>query len=194
MPGLIHRSLQQALTWVGVAVLAFPFLPSVAEASADESVQTAGDLKILGWVENIYLRDPDIKLKAKLDTGAETSSLSAIIVKKFREDGKRWGRFQIEDPRTGELTTLVRERQRTIGIVRHSGENQVRPTVLMKFCISGAEREMEFSLIDRSEFIYPALLGRNALEGFTLVDAGETFMAEKGCAKKKKKPKEESSS
>jgi len=154
---------------------------------AEEGPAKSNDLKILGWVENIYLRDPDIKIKAKLDTGAETSSLSAHIVKKFRKDGKRWVRFEIEDPRSGEMITVVRERQRTIGIVRHTGENQVRATVLMRFCVSGVEREEEFSLIDRSEFIYPALLGRNALEHFALVDASDTFLAEKGCAKKKKK-------
>lgn len=162
-------------------------LPAAAVIADEEAPGKTTELKILGWVENVYLRDPDIKLKAKLDTGAETSSLGAIIVKKFRQDGKRWVRFQVEDPRTGELTTVVRERQRTIGIVRHFMENQVRPTVLMTFCISGVEREVEFSLIDRTEFIYPVLLGRNALEKFTLVDAGDTFMAEKGCVKKKKK-------
>ncbi|GAG91366.1 unnamed protein product, partial [marine sediment metagenome] len=44
------------------------------------------NLEILGWVENVRLMDPDIKLKAKLDTGAETSSLDVNIVKKFRKD------------------------------------------------------------------------------------------------------------
>jgi hypothetical protein len=183
----MSRLIPRFVRLAGVTALlgAWSFLAPTAKA-ADAS-DPPEDFKILGWVENIYLRDPDIKIKAKLDTGAETSSLSAIIVKKFRKDGKRWVRFQVENPRNGELVTLVRERKRTIGIVRHSGENQVRPTVKMKYCLSGVEREAEFSLIDRSEFIYPALLGRNALEHFALIDAGETFLAEKGCVRKKKK-------
>ena len=43
------------------------------------------DLKILGWVENAQLPDPGLEIKAKLDTGAETSSLDARILKKFRK-------------------------------------------------------------------------------------------------------------
>jgi hypothetical protein len=155
-------------------------------ASSPALADEVREMEILGWVENIWLRDPDIKLKAKLDSGAETSSLHALIVKKFRKDGKRWVRFQVENPRTGELVTLVRERQRTIGIVRHFTDNQVRPTVLMKFCISGKEHETEFSLVDRNNFNYPVLLGRKTLEQFALIDAGNTFLAERGCARKTK--------
>ena len=151
------------------------------------SAEDVREMEILGWVENIWLRGPDMRLKAKLDSGAETSSLHAIIIKRFREDGKRWVRFQVQDPRSGKVITVVRERQRTIGIVRHAGENQVRPTVLMKYCISGKEHEAEFSLVDRNQFNYPVLLGRDALEQYALIDAGSTFLAERGCAKKKKK-------
>lgn len=147
------------------------------------------ELEILGWVEYVWLRDPNIKLKGKMDSGAETSSLHAIILKKFRKDGKRWVRFQIKNPRTGKEVTLVRERQRTIGIVRHVGDNQVRPTVIMKFCLSGQMHEAEFSLVDRTQFNYPVLLGRNALQQFALIDTSATFLAERGCGKKKSKKK-----
>ena len=35
-------------------------------------------LEIVAWVENAVLVGPGIKLKAKLDTGAETSSISRL--------------------------------------------------------------------------------------------------------------------
>jgi hypothetical protein len=41
--------------------------------------------------------------------------------------------------------------------------------------------ETDVSLIDRSEFIYPLLLGRSALSSFALVDPGGTFLGEPGC-------------
>lgn len=139
------------------------------------------DLLILGWVESVQLIGPGLTLEAKLDTGAATSSLDARIVKKFRKGGKRWVRFGILDPRTGEEVMLVRERVRTIGVVQHEGENQVRPTVMMRMCVAGELLEVEVSLVDRSQFSYPLLLGRSALEKFALVDPGGIHLSEPGC-------------
>ena len=148
---------------------------------AGKSFATEGDLEILGWVENARLTDPAIALKAKLDTGAETSSLDAEVIKKFRQDGRRWVRFRISDRDTGEEFIIVRERVRTIGVVQHDGSRQTRPVVEMELCIAGRLMRTEVSLIDRREFIYPLLLGRSALESFALIDPGSTFLSEPVC-------------
>jgi hypothetical protein len=140
------------------------------------------DLKILGWVENTHLPGPDLGLKAKLDTGAETSSLDARILKKFRKGGKRWVRFALLNRETGEETLMVRERIRTIGVVQHDGGRQTRPVVMLEVCIASQLFATEVSLIDRSEFNYPLLLGRSALASFALVDAGNTFLSRPDCA------------
>ena len=139
------------------------------------------DLEILGWVENARLPAIGIELKAKLDTGAETSSLDSRIIKKFRKGGKRWVRFTFTDRESGEEFVLVRERVRTIGVVQHDGSRQTRPVVEMQVCIAGRLLDIEVSLIDRSEFIYPLLLGRNALASFALVDPGDTFLSDPEC-------------
>jgi hypothetical protein len=148
---------------------------------AGKSFATEGDLEILGWVENARLTDPAIALKAKLDTGAETSSLDAEVIKKFRQDGRRWVRFRVSDRDTGEEFIIVRERVRTIGVVQHDGSRQTRPVVEMELCIAGRLMRPEVSLIDRREFIYPLLLGRSALESFALIDPGSTFLSEPVC-------------
>jgi hypothetical protein len=139
------------------------------------------ELKILGWVENAYLVDPGLELKAKLDTGAETSSLGARIIKKFKKDGKRWVRFAVTDRESGEEFILVRERVRTIGVVQHDGSRQTRPVVMLEICVDRTQMEMEVSLIDRSEFNYPLLLGRSALASFAIIDPGDVFLGESGC-------------
>lgn len=150
-------------------------------AVGKQSVDEVRDLQILGWVENVYLVEPGFEVKAKLDTGAQTSSLDARIIKKFRQYGKRWVRFAVDNPETGEEVVLVRERQRTIGIVQHEGENDVRPTVLIEACIAGIERKIEVSLTDRSSFTYPLLLGRRSLEHIAIVHPGESFLSESRC-------------
>ncbi len=142
----------------------------------------ARDLEIVGWVENTILVGPGISIKAKLDTGAETSSLDAEIIKKFRKDGKRWVRFRISDRRTKQEYIVVRERIRTIKVVQHDGNAQTRPVVLMKVCVAGRLLGTEVSLIDRSKFNYPLLLGRNTLKSFALIDPGNTFLSSPNCS------------
>jgi hypothetical protein len=159
-------------------ILLFVLLAAATQPSAAETA----DLRILGWVESAWLDDPGLEIRAKLDTGAETSSLDARIVKKFRKSGKRWVRFAITDRETGDEFVLVRERVRTVGVVQHDGSRQVRPVVTLRICIAGEWLETEVSLIDRSEFNYPLLLGRRALASFALVDPSGTFLASPGCA------------
>jgi len=154
---------------------------AVLATFAAEALAAKRDLAILGWVENVILWGPGVELEAKLDTGAETSSLDARIIKKFRKSGKRWVRFAITDPDTGREFVLVRERVRTIGVVQHEGTNQVRPTVMIRICMADSLLDIEVSLIDRSEFSYPLLLGRRALESFALVDPDNTFLSSPRC-------------
>lgn len=137
---------------------------------------------MLGYVERVRLPDPGIVVEAKLDTGAKTSSLSAQIIKKFRRDGRRWVRFRLIDPDSGQSHIIVRERVRTVAIIQHDGERQIRPVVRMPLCIAGHRIETEVSLIDRSEFSYPLLLGRNTLAPIALVDPGTTHLSEPDCA------------
>jgi len=141
------------------------------------------DLQILGWVENVHLPDPGLELKAKLDTGAETSSLDARVLKKFRKAGKRWVRFAVIDRESGEEFVMVRERVRTIGVVQHDGSRQTRPVVMLAVCLADQLLETEVSLNDRTEFNYALLLGRSALASLALVDAGNTFLGRPGCSK-----------
>lgn len=148
---------------------------------AADALATSQELLILGWVETVYLVEPGLELKAKLDSGAETSSLDARIVKKFRQGGKRWVRFTLSDPETGEEYELLRERVRTIGVIQHDGDNQMRPTVMMQVCIADRTLDIEVSLVDRSEFSYRLLLGRRALKSFALIDSGSTYLAQPGC-------------
>jgi hypothetical protein len=155
-------------------------LSLMASASCDARAAKR-DLIILGWAESVFLTDPGLTLKAKLDSGAETSSLDARIIKKFRQHGKRWVRFALTDPASGEEFVLVRERIRTISVVQHDGKNQVRPTVMMQICVADRLIDIEVSLVDRSEFSYRLLLGRRALEPFALIDPGHTHLTQPQC-------------
>lgn len=162
-----------------LAILAI-FL-SLVSAPAFAKDRHEDNLQLLGWVENAFLVAPGFELRAKLDTGANTSSLDARVIKRFRQWGRRWVRFSVRDPETGEEVVMVRERERTIGIVQHEGDNDVRPTVKIELCVAGGRHDIEVSLIDRTNFNYPLLLGRRALRRIAVVHPGDTFLSDATC-------------
>ncbi len=137
---------------------------------------------LFGWAERVVLGPNNLHLEAKLDTGADTSSLHAQNIRRVRRGDKRLVRFEIEDDETGETISIARPFIRRARIKRHSGEHQRRYVVVIDVCLGDhLLREVEFSLIDRSEFQYPVLLGRSALEGVAVVDPALTFTAEPTC-------------
>lgn len=136
---------------------------------------------IFGWVENVLLVADNVRLKAKLDTGANTSSINAEDVQVFRRDGERWVAFTITNPSTGDPIRYERRRTRAVKIRRPDGTFDRRQVVRMQVCLGNYLREFEVTLADRSELTYPMLIGRNALENLALVDPAETFLHDYDC-------------
>ncbi|MGD2031892.1 MAG: ATP-dependent zinc protease [Gammaproteobacteria bacterium] len=148
-------------------------------ARAGEDVR---DKEILGWIETALVTSERIKVKAKLDTGAKTTSLHAINIKRFKRDGRRMVRFTIEDPETGELLEMERPLVRSVRIKESIGdEHSRRPVVELWLCVGSIGREVEVNLVDRSRFIYPLLIGRSAMAGLIVVDSEETFTLPPDC-------------
>jgi hypothetical protein len=165
------------LLFFTVAVL-FGLALLVGAKAGEPDVRT-----IHGWVERIEILPEGISLKAKMDTGATTSSLNALNKQTFRRDGKRWIAFDIIDPEDAENTVRIeRPITRHVRIARHDGAFQRRPVVSIGLCIGPHYREEEMSLIDRTELNYQALVGRNHMAGIILVDSAETFLHRPRCA------------
>ncbi|MBL4851707.1 MAG: ATP-dependent zinc protease [Gammaproteobacteria bacterium] len=139
---------------------------------------------IAGWVEKISLKDQSYVLKAKLDSGAETSSIHAEDIELFKHEGKRWVRFKLllEDTDGKAMTlALEKKRARRVKIKQHNGVHDSRPVVELDICFDGRPYAVEFTLADRSEFIYPVLLGRRFLAGVAVVDPEATFLTQARC-------------
>lgn len=148
------------------------------------------NLELLGFVEWVVLENPSLRLKARLDTGANTASLHAVNIEEFKRDGEEWVRFELPldhhketDDDEIEEATLSFERaiERTILVKRKDAPSQRRHVVVMDFCINGQEHDAQFSLTDRSDFTYPALLGRRFMAGRILVDSSDSFQADGEC-------------
>ncbi|MFT4564627.1 MAG: hypothetical protein ACI9BW_004396, partial [Gammaproteobacteria bacterium] len=145
------------------------------------------DSRTLGWLEWAWLEPGAVKIKAKLDTGAKTSSIYAVNIVPFERDGGSWVRFQIplqkRSKKTGRLEYLSMERnvERVTRIKDHYDEARQRFVVMIKLCLGGATFSTPVTLADRGRFNYPLLLGRLALRGRILVDAEQIFTASHSC-------------
>jgi hypothetical protein len=142
-----------------------------------------------GWVENVQLKDTGTMLKAKLDTGAQTSSIDAEIID-IVENDKHAPRgttgdkvvFSIMDATQNKKIVFERYVLRYVKIKRKISGSIRRPVVAMTFCIAGRTTKEEVNLADRENFVYPVLVGRNMLShAKLLVDASKTFTRRASC-------------
>ncbi|MEQ6916934.1 ATP-dependent zinc protease family protein [Halomonas aquatica] len=160
-----------------------PLLAALLLCAASPAV-ASGEVRVFGWVEKATLEPLDVEVKAKLDSGALTSSLDARDIETFEKDGDEWVRFRLklEDEASGETFSermelpLYRDLR-----VRGAGGTDERPVVLMNVCLGDTIYEEQFGLRDREEMNYPLLLGRRSIGHLGLLDVRETFLTEPDC-------------
>ncbi|MFW5823366.1 MAG: ATP-dependent zinc protease [Marinobacter sp.] len=135
---------------------------------------------VVGEVEKAFLVGPGFIYDARVDSGAETSSMDARNVSRFERDGQDWVRFDIPVPGTDdELETLEREIVRNVRIIQANEENYERRAVVeLQFRIGDHEQNAEFTLSDREHLTYPMLIGRNILRDVMLIDVGTEYTTE----------------
>jgi len=146
---------------------------------------SAMDKKIVGWVERVRLQPGNILLEAKLDSGAEYSSLHAVNITEFSRNDEKWVRFDLNDHH-GKKVTLEGKLIRQAPIKRHFGKKQRRPVIRLGVCIGEVYRETEVNLVDRTGFIYPMLIGRKFMEGRLVIDPEAQHTVEPSCGEQPK--------
>ncbi len=136
-----------------------------------------------GWVEfvELHLDGQPLKVKAKLDTGAKSSSLDATDITPFERDGEHWVRFRPNRSGLEQAPLIEQPVARYVRIKRHQGPHDRRPVIRLPLCLGDELRTVEVNLTDRGRFIYPLLLGRKALAGLAVVDPGRTFVRSPRC-------------
>jgi hypothetical protein len=168
------------LLWILIILLWLVFYGSSKAADLNGEETRMRERVVMGWVEQVALIPWGVKVKAKLDSGAKTSSLHAESIERFEKDGKGWVRFVIAVEAKGkEIKRLQVERPlvRNVRIKQHHGESKKRPVVSLKFCLNSQSYETQFSLVDRSQLNYPMLFGRLFLKDVALIDPSKTFLA-----------------
>lgn len=131
---------------------------------------------VVGWREWTGLPDLSIaRIKAKMDTGAKSSSLHADSIELFARDGAEWVRFDV----SGEAQDAPWHEAPVTGrrMVRSSnGISEERCFIETALSLAGRTWKVEMSLTNREKMELPLLVGRNALAGRVLVDADRSWL------------------
>jgi hypothetical protein len=130
----------------------------------------------VGAVEDVVLSPWGVSFPARIDTGADLSSLDAreIVVRNNIAEfklGRRFGGLRLKLP-------VVEWRQ-----IQTSTGSEKRPVVEIHICLGSKLFRTPVTLKDRSEMVYPFLVGRSALSGSFLVDPSRSKAVRPSCPK-----------
>ncbi len=135
----------------------------------------ADEKTTIGAVEDVIVLPWNLRLPARIDTGAATTSIDARNIK--IKDGnmvefclpKKYGGIRILLP-VVELKTVKSA----------VGDNR-RPVVEMEMCIGSVRFREQVNLNDRSKMEYPLLIGRNVLKNNFIVDVSRNNLLDPVC-------------
>ncbi len=145
--------------------------------STDPQAPATGAV-VVGWREWVSLPQQGVDwVKAKIDTGARSSSIHAFDLETFHREGREWVRFRVQpwqksDDDLTEMTLPVLDRRE----VRSSnGQTEMRYAVAMDVTLAGRTITTVMTLSNRDEMGFRMLIGREALERGFLVDSSLSY-------------------
>ncbi|MEZ9518993.1 ATP-dependent zinc protease [Vibrio splendidus] len=117
-----------------------------------------------------------MKFPAKLDTGADVSSMNAVNIKRFKKDGQDMVSFTYQNNQ-GDKQDFTKPVIDVMRIKAKKGEKvNIRPVVEMKVKLGDLEKEVRVNLQDRSRFEYSMILGKNFLKHGAVVSSDEDYL------------------
>lgn len=133
---------------------------------------------VVGWREWVALPQAGVDwVKAKIDTGARSSSIHAFGLEAHDVDGQEWVRFTLHPWQKSEddvveidLPVLDRREVRS-----SNGQTEERYAVALDVTLAGRTITTVMTLSNRDEMGFRLLIGREALERGYLVDAGLSY-------------------
>ncbi|SDQ64206.1 30S ribosomal protein S6--L-glutamate ligase [Flagellimonas zhangzhouensis] len=136
------------------------------------------NLKILGTEEWCRFEEMGIPaIKARVDSGAKTSSIQANKIKVFSKGLEQWVRFEVNPLQDNRSISILCQAKLvdTRNVKSSQGISEERPVVKTHVNIGGNIQEIELTLANRDTMEYRMLLGREAINERYLVDPSKSF-------------------
>ncbi|WP_447553022.1 ATP-dependent zinc protease family protein [Vreelandella sp. EE22] len=148
---------------------------------ACEAAPVQDDKTLLGRSEWVGFPAIGTYLKARIDSGANTSSLSATDITRFERDGENWVRFKLALNDEDIAVDRIRDEwieapiQRRVRIVQASGE-EARPVISLLMTLGPIRENIDFTLNDRTHLDFPVLLGRRFMMDIATIDVAQAYI------------------
>ena len=152
--------------------------PQSLTASPPQQANTQSKV-ILGSKEWVWLDAAQANFKARVDSGATTSSIHAPSPVFFERNGEEWVRFELltGDNEETEPKTIEAPIVRWVRIIQASAEEaERRPVIEAWIQVGGLREKAEFTLADRSNMTFQILLGREFFKDVALIDVGKAYI------------------
>lgn len=150
-----------------------PIVPK--QNCSNQTVLMKEDRMVVGELERVRIEPPGFTASARIDTGAQSSSIHAENVTPFERDGEDWVRFDLIDKDTNVSIELPVERY--VRVIQQSDkEGTRRPVVRMRIMLGNVKDSFDFTLADRSHLEQNMILGRNFLTDIAIVDVGRQYV------------------
>jgi len=134
---------------------------------------------IVGWREWVRLPElGDVRVKAKIDTGARTSAIHAWKIQPFDKDGENWVRFELHPNQEDNKTRVACEALVLDSrlIKSSNGQEQRRYVIRTPLRVGPFVWPIELTLTRRDEMGFRMLVGRTALNPGALVNPSKSFL------------------
>jgi hypothetical protein len=149
-------------------------------ATAAGTAWADGAKTTLGLIEKVLIQPEGLEVLAKVDTGAENSSIDTAEWATFDKGGESWIRFRLRLD-GGLSEALERPLVRMARVRRAGAETRERPVVLLNLCVDATRRDIEVNLSERPQLTYRMLLGASFLSGAFLVDVSQSHTSRPDC-------------
>jgi len=140
----------------------------------------AGDSKtVIGWREWVQLPELGVfETKAKVDTGADSSSLHAFNVERFEKDGIDYVRFEVHPKQRSRKPTIQCEAPLAMDkkVKNPGGRSELRPVIRTRIVVAGVELDALVNLTSRDEMGFRMLLGRRTVRSKFVIDPGRSYL------------------
>ena len=154
---------------------------------AEPLMATTTEALTYGYIEKATLVEKSLVLSAKLDTGAKSASLNATNITEINVKGEPYLRFTVptktgdylfECKYMGKVKIKIRANEASSNTLTTAPIK--RPVVLLNIKLGDKIRPIRVNLTNRKRFLYPLLLGRDAIIAFNgVIDPAKTFLLSK---------------
>jgi hypothetical protein len=125
--------------------------------------------QIIGWREWVEFPDWELRMRAKVDTGARSSAIDCGEIIELPGDRVR---FTVRlDRKQKKLVTLEEPIKLRKHVRSSTGQGHNRIFVETTLRIAGVEKRIDISLVCRKTMIHRFLLGREGLGGEFLINS-----------------------